>query len=164
MGGFVAGTGSAVNSETHNYIFENCYSTAMVGMQNAASAQGGFIGQIESPTTNASYINCFSAGEVGTLTTTTEGFNNIIGGFIGQKSNVNAEFNRCYYDKQTSAMRERAVGTVNTTFDGITGLTTKPSPKLTALPARRTSLLPRPTRRRQSPRPLCGITPRQKIR
>ncbi|MCC3400348.1 InlB B-repeat-containing protein [Eubacterium callanderi] len=125
LGGFVAGTGSAVNSETHNYIFENCYSTAMVGMQNAASAQGGFIGQIESPTTNASFINCFSAGEVGTLTTTTEGFNNIIGGFIGQKSNVNAEFNRCYYDKQTSAMRERAVGTVNTTFDGITGLTTK---------------------------------------
>ena len=76
----------------------------------------------------AVYINCYAAGEVGNIltdTSTTSSDNNKIGGFVGEigfydseyassnhktEYDINSTFVNCYYDMQTTAMRERAAG------------------------------------------------------
>lgn len=71
------------------------------------------------------YINCYAAGEVGNILTDTEvlpetpSSYDYLGGFIGAANLSggtlmnNGNFINCYYDKQTTAMHERAVGAYN---------------------------------------------------
>ncbi len=91
----------------------NCYSTAIVGMRNGGTNIGSFVG---ATTDKVTFRNSYAAGEVGGL----EG-NNMIGGFIGLPDAATSFIN-CYYDKQTTAMRETASGFGNPA--GITGLLT----------------------------------------
>lgn len=202
--------------EAGSTVYENCYSTAMVGMDYAGKYIGGFIGldenytigttvniNGENVTANGSfYINCYAAGEVGNILTVTdkdeakvlessylqnnEGKDNgddildyyPTGGFIGvispdvywyDKTYGNMEqfngqntygsvtyvsvlpeeiknyqygyFENCFYDMQTTAMHEMAVGMCNVnafkdsdiqnkeefTLTGITGVYTENS-------------------------------------
>ncbi len=76
----------------------------------------------------AVYINCYAAGEVGNILTDTSvtASGNQLGGFLGltgyygrgglgwfHSSNFNGTYINCYYDMQTTAMRERACGKSN---------------------------------------------------
>ena len=61
---------------------------------------GGFAGDAGSA---MAFQNCYSAGEVGSLETTTT--TPSVEGFTG----VGGTFTNCSYDKQTSAMREKGV-------------------------------------------------------
>lgn len=100
-------------------VFSDCYTTSLVGLEYSGIALGGFIGSLrganEKNHTDKKHLfkNCYSAGEVGNiLTDTDEGADNSIGGFIGTyDTNYSTfELKNCYYDKQTTAMRERAIG------------------------------------------------------
>lgn len=156
IGGFVGyvddsdlgGTGGApINNPNGNVIFKNCYTTAMVGMDYAGTELGGFVGADRSNALTGEmtaegikfsgnlYINCYAAGEVGNiLTDTTSQMSSLtdntakIGGFIGSMYDVSAVFLNCYYDRQTTAMRERVYGMAET-MEGITGVYTEYSEK-----------------------------------
>lgn len=151
-------------------VFKNCYSTSSVGMQYSGSNVGGFVGIIRGNIQGGSdtddsnvkqhiFENCYAAGEVGGITTSTSttGNTNSIGGFVGSyanydssaygvtptdsfltpvsKVNNTAVMINSYYDKQTTAMRERDIGYYNSTkqgdlvgtFSGLTGVYTKSS-------------------------------------
>lgn len=102
-------------------------------MQYAGSRVGGFAGTVygnvraeEAADRSHIFINCYAAGEVGGITTDTSTTSlNTTGGFFGEyylgtKNNKTEliEFEEdsipylqnCYYDKQTTAMRERDIG------------------------------------------------------
>ena len=142
LGGFVGVSQSMRDNAPH--IYENCYSTSIVGMQYGGSKQGGFVGEVRNATSSLQpyygtringnrFLNCYAAGEVGSLDTVVDnshvasGFDTV-GGFVGaynpsQTSGVT--FDHCYYDKQTTAMREWASGWQKE-LTGVTGvLTTK---------------------------------------
>ena len=153
IGGFL---GFDAGSDSASYgvaVYKNCYTTAMVGMDYAGSQLGGFIGH-ENTSVNqhpniiigknedgtskyntnsgAVYINCYAAGEVGNILTSTDteqsGSNyKCLGGFLGyagynskgggsgnqptiESGKNNGTYVNCYYDVQTTAMRERACG------------------------------------------------------
>lgn len=134
IGGFVAST-EPEDSRT-GYIdatFRNCYSTSIVGMQNGGSYMGGFMGALYSSGildktgtyfsyTEITFENCYAAGEVGGADTAVDEdrkTHTTVGGFIGTLEDregthtdkpSSATFINCYYDKQTTAMREWAVG------------------------------------------------------
>lgn len=155
-------------------VYENCYSTAMVGMDYAGKYVGGFIGLDDNYNKSATitadghtftgngsfYINCYAAGEVGNILTITDtddatkaledaylkneegvdtkddildyyptgGFAGVVGidnyhlGYNKNTREPTGIFYNCYYDKQTTAMHEMAVGLCNTkttyTIDG----------------------------------------------
>ncbi|WP_195269554.1 InlB B-repeat-containing protein [Eubacterium sp. 1001713B170207_170306_E7] len=106
VGGFT-GLSSATKDLKSNY--QNCYSTAITGMEHSTGCLGGFIGAANS------YVNfnpCYAVGEVGKLT----GATTYTGGFSGNNAGNVAN---CYYDKQMSGMREVAGKT------GVAGKTTK---------------------------------------
>ncbi len=131
-----------------NVVFKNCYSTASVGLDYSGTDIGGFIGCDESNcTTNmtidvnganqnvsgSAYINCYAAGEVGNIlsdtTLITVGQNDSTlrqGGFIGSGYELPGYYERCYYDMQTTAMRERSSGD-GTVRNGIAGVYTEGS-------------------------------------
>lgn len=117
IGGFVAGEGAA-----DKITMKNCYSTAMVGMDGGGTNMGSFAGQVNSKFT---FTNCYGAGETGSLATSMTDPGSV-GGFAG--SSDAATYANCYYDKQTTAMREWCVGGSKTTT-GITGLLTTDSVK-----------------------------------
>ena len=85
------------------------------------------------------YINCYAAGEVGNILTDTSVTvtGNSLGGFLGNVStDGNGTYYNCYYDKQTTAMRERACGqwneftnkgVGNSQIPGVTGVYTQKS-------------------------------------
>lgn len=121
LGGFAGGIGDSEKNGT-KYSFQNCYSTAMVGMKNGGTNQGGFIGNIEgAPLINVSLENCYAAGEVGTLGSIPGQQN--MAGFIGYGTSGKYTMKNCYYDKQTSAMKE--IGINGGASTGLTGLLTK---------------------------------------
>lgn len=177
-------TGANPRTSTQNYsstLYENCYSTAMVGMDYAGKYCGGFIGLDDNygetgltvainqngktvqqkVDVGSAYINCYAAGEVGNILTITDidsktktRENNYFknhecknestvldyyptGGFAGavgldlyyytNKKELTGEtptddektfrkvkqagyFYNCYYDMQTTAMHEMAIG------------------------------------------------------
>lgn len=139
-------------------VFKDCYSTTSVGMQySSANEVGGFVGGIIGNGLAANeedkqhmFINCYAAGEVGgieTDTSTDSSNTGSIGGFMGEyieqkyllkEDDVVTEFTEriepiiknCYYDKQTTAMRERDIGsksdslTLCGTLDGLKGVYT----------------------------------------
>ena len=134
IGGFTAFQDSSINNKAGASIYKNCYSTAMVGMEYAGSQLGGFVGHentykkekqhpnIILPDGTISdnygdiYINCYAAGEVGNILTDTSvtATGNALGGFLGDvETSGNGTYYNCYYDKQTTAMRERACGQKN---------------------------------------------------
>lgn len=163
-------------------VYNNCYSTAMVGMDYAGKYVGGFVGLDDNyneglsngtlPVVNyegqkisgkgSFYLNCYAAGEVGNILTVTDIDSDTLsmqddyfknyesqntegtnlnyyptGGFAGavgldiyyyntyradstsdssKVRNVGkvGNFYNCYYDMQTTAMHEMAVGMSNT--------------------------------------------------
>lgn len=119
-------------SVSYTYV-TNCYSTAMVGMNYNAGYLGGFTGV----SAQTYYKNCYAAGEVGSIDTNINTTGSA-GGFIGQWNGDNAV--NCYYDMQTTAMKNKAIGNValsyypltrtasgvqTANYAGITGVTTK---------------------------------------
>lgn len=154
IGGFVALQHSSNNVNSGACVYINCYSTAMVGMEFAGTQLGGFIGHEDTykkdkqkpsvtlpdgtQSTNYGdvYINCYAAGEVGNILTdtSTQATGNSLGGFLGNVSTSgNGTYYNCYYDKQTTAMRERACGVQNnfsvgnSQIPGVTGVYTQKS-------------------------------------
>ncbi len=134
IGGFTAFQDSSSSAAAGACIYKKCYSTAMVGMEYAGSQLGGFVGHentykkekqhpnIILPDGTISdnygdiYINCYAAGEVGNILTDTSvtATGNALGGFLGDvETSGNGTYYNCYYDKQTTAMRERACGQKN---------------------------------------------------
>lgn len=118
IGGFF-GCPSSSQSET----FTNCYSTSMVGMSNGGTYMGGFAGIADAG--KSQFINCFAAGEVGTLRSNEKGepldenghvmANQFVTGFIGNNTGA---CQNCYYDKQTTGMCDLGA------MAGVTGLLT----------------------------------------
>ena len=119
LGGFCAGAGQAADHAggSCQYLFENCYSTAMVGMLNNQSYQGGFLGNQENNAITT-IRHCFAAGEVGALGTDLNNASLLMGGFVGARSGGQLIIEDCYYDKQTTAMKEKGIGGSMT---GVTG-------------------------------------------
>lgn len=129
IGGFVA-LSDGVSSANGICVYNNCYTTAMVGMDYAGEQLGGFVGTensyanqkatiiYEGETVSGNggdvYINCYAAGEVGNILADTSvestGTYQYLGGFTGYSTNSYGNYINCYYDKQTTAMRERACG------------------------------------------------------
>ena len=121
-------------------IFYNCYSTSSVGMEYSGNYVGGFVGYVRS-NYKASieenphlFCNCFAAGEVGGIVTETNNTStNTIGGFMGfyEKNGALSTCINCYYDMQTTGMRERAIGynggQLSGTIAGLAGVYTTQS-------------------------------------
>ena len=127
-------------------VFNNCYSTSSVGMEYSGDYVGGFAGYSVSNYASADsnsyshiYYNCYVAGEVGGITTetaNTSNNNNSIGGFFGSYYQPQSYYKlvNCYYDMQTTGMRERAIGCYGNiqlynTLEGLYGVYTKKSDK-----------------------------------
>lgn len=138
IGGFIGTVFNDIENENRAYsntdrgkvVFNNCYSTSLVGLEYTGVAVGGFIGSLrgaDSKNTDKEHIfrNCYAAGEVGDITTDvskdTDGnpnTSNSVGGFIGTYDTTYSGFKieNCYYDKQTTGMRERSVGATTTNW------------------------------------------------
>lgn len=158
IGGFIGGIFNDQRAYNPNYstpatghrgavVCNNCYSTSSVGMEYSGDTLGGFVGYIYGNTYRLDnlgdqehlFINCYAAGEVGGITTDVSiSVNNTIGGFIGsyEKTNYLGQdvglpimLENCYYDKQTTAMRERDIGGNGLvgSLDGLTGVYTQSS-------------------------------------
>ena len=97
--------------------FKNAYSTAMVGMTSNAKKQGSFLGSWRGivnnsdRTRNYTLTDCYGAGEVGALDmdATLGRGNSTNAGFTGAHD-ATIKYNHCYYDKQTTGMKEWALG------------------------------------------------------
>ena len=150
IGGFVGNDAQINRGEIGGAaIFKNCYSTTMTGMDYSGTYVGGFVGIANNITPNITidgygtftgslYINCYSAGEVGNIDTITDidkAKNNEIGGFMGGYNTKTASISNiynCFYDMQTTAMREVAVGMQGNgeeacQLNGVTGVYTQES-------------------------------------
>lgn len=148
LGGFVGACGMTSVSSTsipltpvaeRKVSFTNCYTTSMVGMNYSGSQLGGFAGIYRYGTLN----NCYAAGEVGSIDTNASSAVGSQGGFFGEYSynpSVNASTGlvNCFYDMQTTAMKNKAVGGVaplamtrdangvsTPSWNGIRGMTTE---------------------------------------
>lgn len=116
VGGFVGDAERNNGITAYASKYTNCYSTTMVGMQNTASNMGGFGGIADYDLT---ILNCYSAGEVGALTTA--GNEPSVAGFVGTTGSLNA--GACYYDMQTSSMRDHGTGNNSLVSAGESGVT-----------------------------------------
>lgn len=121
----------AFSSRNYN-TFTNCYSTTLVGMRTETQNSGGFVGVVAymenyNPTDATVFDSCYAAGEVGSTQTVTTDNSNYVGGFVGYDQTYNnsydedgkytTEYINCYYDKQTTAMREWVSGRFNSAYD-----------------------------------------------
>ena len=125
--GFTSGGGFNEKDSEGNYYqyhvtITDCYTTVLVGLRSDNNSLGGFIGYAGKATIDNSY----AAGEVGDFSIDLTKKSNV-GGFVTSRSNLHT-YNNCYYDKQTTAMREWAAGK-NKVLPGVTGLLTSTSPK-----------------------------------
>lgn len=147
IGGFV-GTVGSLNTWSpslkpvaqRDVQFINCYTTSMVGMNYNGNNLGSFSGTFS----HGKLINCYASGEVGSISTDASDTAALQGGFFGgwyydASQNSQMSFTNCYYDMQTTAMKNKAVGSVaplsmtrdvsdggvsTVTWNGIKGLTT----------------------------------------
>ena len=123
LGGFVW---NGVNAGDHRTI-ENCYSTVLVGLRSKPRVQAGFItneSMSEKTATLEHLSNCYAAGEVGNFDTDLVNNTTVQGGFVDLLSDDGTpDYTHCYYDKQTTAMREWVTGT-SKTLSGVTGVLT----------------------------------------
>ena len=147
IGGFAGRTELPANGTTLSEIkFTDCYSTMLVGMRSASSNMGGFLANGYAPDKPHILTNCYAAGEVGDYSTDSTARNNKnnknAGGFA-YATNNKFEAKNCYYDKQTTAMREWVRANVNIerggNLPGVTGVLTRTTAKagtgLTAQPS-----------------------------
>ena len=118
-------------------VIDSCYSTAMVGLSGQVKNAGGFIGSCGVSMVGGSddsivstMNNCYAAGEVGSIETDSDigrTTSQTVAGFMGY-ANSNTTTNNCYYDKQTTAMKEWASG-ASQNVSGIKGMLTTTSTK-----------------------------------
>ena len=126
--GFTSGGGFNEKDSEGNYYqyhvtITDCYTTVLVGLRSDNNSLGGFIGYAG----KATIKNSYAAGEVGDFSTDlTKGGN--VGGFVTSENAELHTYTNCYYDKQTTAMREWAAGKKKN-LSGVTGLLTSTSPK-----------------------------------
>ena len=126
LGGFVW----SGNNRTRN--INRCYSTCLVGMRSMKEAkdgigiQGGFATWEDVGETSVlKLVDCYAAGEVGNFDVDMDKNTQLVGGFLSQDKSDGSTFSNCYYDKQTTAMREWVTGESNTgSLDGVTGVFT----------------------------------------
>ncbi|MCL2486198.1 MAG: hypothetical protein FWE86_01180, partial [Oscillospiraceae bacterium] len=110
LGGFFA-TDAYPYATSFTVDFINCYTTSMVGIYNKGENLGGFLSRKTAPGGQCNITRCYAAGEVGSIDTTSDlnrMTNKDVGGFVGDS--VGISYSNCYYDKQTTAMREWAGG------------------------------------------------------
>ena len=115
LGGFIGASSPEASSNTVD--LKRCYSAVMVGMMSNAERQGSFMGTyngVTAPSTGTSnyiFTDCYAVGEVGSLSVNTalDRGNDKIGGFTGEHE-PKLHYKNCYYDKQTTAMKEWAIG------------------------------------------------------
>ena len=121
--GFTSGGGFYENNYQYHVDIVNCYTTVLVGLRSDNNSLGGFIGYAGEATIDSSY----AAGEVGDFSTnlTKKG---TMGGFVTTQNAELHAYTNCYYDKQTTAMREWAAGNTKN-LPGVTGLLTSTSHK-----------------------------------
>ena len=121
--GFTSGGGFNEDGYQYRVNIEDCYTTVLVGLRSDNNSLGGFIGYDGKATIDNSY----AAGEVGDFSTdlTKKG---TVGGFVTTQNAELHAYTNCYYDKQTTAMREWAAGNTKN-LPGVTGLLTSTSPK-----------------------------------
>lgn len=136
FGGVVKKPAGGGSTDLSNVEFINCYSTMLVGMRSASKNIGGFLAITQGK--NFIFTNCYASGEVGdysTDSTSNKSKNNTnSGGFIseiGSGSSFKAQ--NCYYDKQTTAMREWVTATSNIekgqSLSGVDGVLTRTTEK-----------------------------------
>lgn len=111
IGGFVGFSyvyDAAKNSPELLPRYERCYSTSMVGMNYNGSILGGFVGNMLTGT----FKDCYAAGEVGSIDTDINSTNDIGGfaGVFGNSAYITPVVQNCFYDMQTTAMRNKAYG------------------------------------------------------
>lgn len=131
-GGFI-GEASTWDKEVGATTIENCYTTVLVGLRSDVEITGGFIGQLNRQQKQVTINNCYAAGEVGDFSTNLSNPEDT-GGFVGLIALDGAAASRykltnCFYDKQTTAMREWEAGNRDEPVDGVTGLLTDPKNK-----------------------------------
>lgn len=122
LGGFTLECNDTMANERETY--SNCYTTMLVGLRSDGSEMAGFMetkaaddgGDNERNPPEEGYedkiADCYAAGEVGDYTTD---INNpeLFGGFFTTVEHLQtADITNCYYDKQTTAMREWVAGDV----------------------------------------------------
>ena len=130
LAGFGWDSGNPSTTLTLAKTYNNCYSTTLVGLRTSGMDQGGFamMNGLGDGTFKITMNNCYSAGEVGNYDTNMDNPQNI-GGFNSHTSEMSRYvFNNCYYDKQTSAMREWAAGN-SKSIAGLTGVLTTTTSK-----------------------------------
>lgn len=141
IGGFVGMTTLYAGAVKADWVARNCYTTCMVGMNYQGTNLGGFAGGTYEGGGNGKIFkisNCYAAGEVGSIDTDILATNDC-GGFIGTiHSKFTFTFTNCFYDMQTTAMKNKAFGGVDplamirdasgvetVSWNGIKGITTK---------------------------------------
>lgn len=100
---------------------ERCYSTCLVGLRTSPNNQGGFALSNGNAANNV-FKDCYAAGEVGNYDVDMT-IPQMIGGFFDTTDHITTN---CYYDKQTTAMREWAAGN-SKNVTGVTGVLTTAS-------------------------------------
>lgn len=114
--GKVEGTSTIAGWSFGASSIKNCYSTAMVGMQNGGTNISGMANN-NTGFGRVTYADCYVAGEVGGLSTPV---NNTLDTITAFASNPASAVN-CYYDKQITGMREDG----EEKADGIKGVLTR---------------------------------------
>lgn len=128
--GYSRMAGFAWDSDNNARTFNSCYSTALVGLRSKPTEQGGFIvGQTADSGTRDIMNNCYAAGEVGNFDVDLNTPNKTVGGFYSSTASSGwYTLNNCYYDKQTTAMREWVSGDSKQRL-GVTGVLTSSTEK-----------------------------------
>lgn len=113
----------AVGRSAATLTIQNCYSTAIVGMQKGGKNMGSFIADANTEMFAFMITDCYATGETGGLD---PDMNQNIGGFAGTIDKTDKHiFTNCFYDKQTTTLKLNKVG--KGPGYGITGLLTNSS-------------------------------------
>lgn len=107
LGGFI-GFSHTYSINFPQPTYRRCYSTTMVGMNYQGSILGGFVGNMKT----GIFIDCYAAGEVGSIDTDINSTVDVGGfvGILGNASFIEPTVQNCYYDMQTTAMKNKAIG------------------------------------------------------
>ncbi|HCC35359.1 MAG TPA: hypothetical protein DEQ02_06875, partial [Ruminococcaceae bacterium] len=115
LGGFGSkATSNAADGVTAAKRFNSCYTTASVGMESGGTDIGGFASEVGLGSDY--YTDCYAAGEVGSIDTNVspdrQNDSKNVGGFLGTYNNstTSYRFTNCFYDKQTTGMKQWATG------------------------------------------------------
>jgi len=127
IAGFIAAFQPTTTGKSAN--ISECYTTSTVGLQSSAVGVGGFMSEnalrVGTTMGPVKMSNCYAAGEVGSIGTNSEldrpvsegktaGFLAVFKSTSTSLNTYGTTFSNCYYDKQTTAMKEWAIGTSTT--------------------------------------------------